>query len=575
MEFPFLIGCDPEFTILSQNIKLDAKETIQRALSSVLSSSDMGYTIKGAGNIGWDGCSSTGEVRPCPDNNPKNIINNIGKLISTLARNMQWLKFYTLSSYGSVGGHIHLDLPSGVRRDDEDAMNILHDKMAFLSLPIIMGDNKLNLSIRRKGGYGKLDDYRVESHGRNATYEFRVPSAEWMITPKIAEATLSYIACIYHEINSGRLDNIKEIKQMSFNNNLQLTALDNITMADYKPIRDVLLNKIKKIVRQSEFYPQCKEQIEYILRPDQIKKDKAKFEFEISKGWGMSEQTRPNKRLLTLKSIAEKEATSLMKFKSRNIKDSIVFNHNSDVHVSDFVSQLKKTVLAFNWRLNNNYYFFGVSEEIPGYIVVNGKMEIIKGEEIVVNSEVLEKITNTANKMVGKLNQSNHGDRSMKPEQNIVVGIPRLDRDKLSFKPFLHLIQELEKRQPAGKSLLDKQQWTTSWAKIFQPIDKITKLEEEKESDNKLTVAIRKQTMDNISEAMLEQNSRTNFIVNDHTGRNVFQTKTEAVQYLLGMEDTYREIGAIVSAFACVGSERREVVSIRSFVGNDNYLIRS
>ena len=65
-EFPFMIGADPEFLMFHGAKAVDAKAVLTEFLKNkpTILSAQAGFKIEGVGEIGWDGASSTGEIRP-------------------------------------------------------------------------------------------------------------------------------------------------------------------------------------------------------------------------------------------------------------------------------------------------------------------------------------------------------------------------------------------------------------------------------------------------------------------------------------------------------------------------------
>src|SRR5574343_48392 len=152
-KFNFTIGADPEFNVVSQGRKVDARYTMCKLLEKDGKfNSNTGLIVEGAGNIGWDGCSSTGELRPDPSNYPKGLAENIGKLFEEYANKINLFDLSTLSFYSSVGGHIHFQLPDTNVNDAK--LRKMHRQLASFYLPIMMSENKINLELRNKGGYG-------------------------------------------------------------------------------------------------------------------------------------------------------------------------------------------------------------------------------------------------------------------------------------------------------------------------------------------------------------------------------------------------------------------------------------
>jgi len=102
-QFDFKIGTDPEFILTMQGHKVDAQQTMSLMLKQAkeLRLGNGGFDLKGHGNIGWDGASSTGEVRPNADNNPKEVVSNLYALFSILTKYIKLCDLSTISEYSS------------------------------------------------------------------------------------------------------------------------------------------------------------------------------------------------------------------------------------------------------------------------------------------------------------------------------------------------------------------------------------------------------------------------------------------------------------------------------------------
>ena len=75
---PFKVGADPEFLLFHGTRALDASNIIRSFFeNSGLRSGYAGYKIPEIGEFGWDGASSTGELRPNASNDPKQVTQNL------------------------------------------------------------------------------------------------------------------------------------------------------------------------------------------------------------------------------------------------------------------------------------------------------------------------------------------------------------------------------------------------------------------------------------------------------------------------------------------------------------------
>ena len=469
-KFNFKIGTDPEFVLTMQGRKVDARQTMQLMLNKKanLQEDNNGYKVGEFGNIGWDGASSTGEIRPNADSDPQKIIDNIGGLFKAFTDHVKICDISTISEFSSIGGHIHLEVPKGERWSTEKK-NTIHRRLASFYLPILISENKTNLNLRLKQGYGSIKDQRVEEKFRyedgmpGYTFEFRCPSAEWLTTPKIAKATLAYFGVVYHEI----LNNPKSFTKFNdiiYKSDKQGDALQTLAIMEFDLLTNSLLNKAKKYIKTFEMYPEYKEEIDYIFNAKQVIKDKQKADYNIAQGWDLIKKTYPKKNEIL---SSKKKIQTIAKANDFDILKKVMnIHYNDDTNVAMFAENLKDRVAAFNWKLKNNYFIFGMRKGINQIMAKNLKHEYLIGKEIFKTVSDIEAV----NKLFRKMNDKfeNNGDISRgatidfttgKPkdirESSIVIGIPYDMRISEDIKPFIKLIWALEKgeiKQPeAGK----------------------------------------------------------------------------------------------------------------------------
>jgi hypothetical protein len=441
-EFPFRLGCDPEFNIILKENRIPA-DRILKILFKRESSSGEGYKIKNAGELGWDGHSITGEIRPSPAYSPEKLVQNIGELFEAMTKKSQLLEISTNSDKAPIGGHLHFELPDNLVGEDTKIKNI-HKKMALFYIPVMIGEDLVNSRLRIKHGYGKLNDYETQSSNCNSkhTYEFRCPNAEWITTPKIAQATIAYLATVYNEI-INHPENMKRAKDIMIQNETQITALQELALAKYVLITKSILSKVKKHVKTFEYYKAYKEEIDYIFTPQKILKDKEKVNFEVTAGWKLVKSGTPNKKDL----MNEKKMQELAKKLSVDeIAGAISVPYNpDDSRCIDFSKALKDRIIAYSWKLKRNYFIFGLRKDIKNYIIMNGEHKILDGKDIKSKSDlnVAEEIIE---KMIMKYKTST-GKGSMKKEELanlILIGIPYEKRLDLKVREFISIVHDIE-----------------------------------------------------------------------------------------------------------------------------------
>ena len=461
-EFPFLIGADPEFTVLLGQKKADA-EAVVKALfkGSGYTPASMGYKIKDKGNIGWDGCSSTGEIRPSPSNDPQVVIDNIAEAFKAMTKDVGIFDYSTHSAKAPVGGHLHLDMPATFNAK-KAMIDKIHRCLSAFYLPLMLCDDVNSLNIRSqggRGGYGRMDDYRISNFGTSEapryTYEFRVPSAEWLTTPKIAKATLAYMATVYHEILKDPNKFQRDHKNV-WSSKEQGNAIQGCLLSEYTLPLVGLIKAVKNAVRTFDYYPVYKDEIEYLFHPDKVLNDKKKINFNIAEGWNLGNKC-PTKRQLLATKLSGKKTTGL-DFDA--FSPSIYIPYNSDTNVESFVTELKKRIISLGWKLKNSYYPFGVRRGVSDFIIFNKASEIIyDGGQIKTTGDA-----KTIEDIIGRIAPRFTVDSGIKGTEkeallrkHILIGIPYNMRMENFTRGFIEKVYELEngKYEPKKMKVTD------------------------------------------------------------------------------------------------------------------------
>jgi hypothetical protein len=460
-DFNFKIGADPEFVLTMQGRKVDAQQTMQLMLKNKeeFKPSTDGFKVGKYGNIGWDGAASTAEIRPSPENSPQKVINNIAKMLKALTKYIKICDMSTISEFSPTGGHIHLEIPKDTEWKKSD-QNTIQRRLSSFYLPILISENKTNLNLRLRQGYGSIKDHRIEKQFKHKdgsdgyTIEFRAPSAEWLTTPKIAVATLSYIATVYHEI-INHPKKFEKYNDIIFKSDKQGDALQTLAIMEFELLTNSILNKAKRYIKTFEMYPYYKKEIEYLFNPKQIIRDKQKANYDIAIGWKLSEKTiLPKKSEILcnkrkIQNIAEKTDFDILK-RITNV------HYNNDTNVGLFAEALKDRVAAYNWKLKNNYYIFGMRKGMPEIIAKDLKGNHLTGTQTIKTRMDIEQVNTLFNRMLNKFNNGNSQPQGStidfltgKPkdlrESTIIIGIPYEMRIKETIKPFLTFLWQLEK----------------------------------------------------------------------------------------------------------------------------------
>ena len=473
-QFDFKLGADPEFILTMQGKKVDAKQTMQLMLKNKpeLKYNDRkgGFEVKDCGDIGWDGASSTGEVRPSPSNDPAKIVDNLKELFTAFTNHIKICDLSTLSEFSSVGGHIHLEIPKGEKWTNEKRSTV-HRKLASFYLPLLIAENKTNLNLRLRQNYGSIKDFRFENKFAHEdgtpgyTMEFRCPSAEWLTTPKIAKATLSYFGVIYHEILKHP-KSFAKFNDIIYKSDKQGDALQTLAIMEYDLLTNGILKKAKSYIKTFEMYEQYKDDIEYIFNAKQVIKDKQKANFNIALGWNLIPETIPKKNEIF---ASKKKITKIAETKDFDmLKQVMNIHYNDDTNVGLFAENLKDRVAAFNWKLKNNYFIFGMRKGIDEIISVNLKNDFLSGKKLIKKIYDNDAINNLLRKMQQKfLSDHSNGMQNTtldfvtgKPkdirDSTIIIGIPYSMRINENIKPFINFIWSLEKGEIKGEQILSK-----------------------------------------------------------------------------------------------------------------------
>lgn len=441
--FKFTLGADPEFSIIFGNRKISAQSIIESIMRkehmpTAELESQMGFATR-QGMIGFDGHAVTAEIRPKPSSDPKELSSIIGGLITELYKKIPFFSLTVSNEYGPVGGHVHLSLSNEITKNSLNknaATARIHRLMSYFCLPLFLGEDPTNSAIRRYKGmrYGELTDYRISKFDEHYTYEYRPLTAEWILTPKLCQATLAYMAVVYDQILRN-----KNLEQQThgFANGAQIEAIGVLLDTKMDFVTDHLLHRIKKQMRTFAKYPEWKQDIEYILNYKRIRAEKQKHKMLIENGWGLVAKQPTNFRQIssqrTLKKLAATNDVDL-----DPLINSIYMPYNDDLHVASFISLLKQTLIVNRWQLNKSYMFFGLRKSIPDFIVAIATSD--GGQELCDNKF----IKNSADYVICRNTIDKIAQRFERSKKTIYVGIPYELRIKQLFLPFLKKIWELE-----------------------------------------------------------------------------------------------------------------------------------
>lgn len=448
--FPFRIGADPEFNFVVQNRqsgRLRADSLMKDFFDRDHEATHAGYELPG-GNAGWDGNSATGEIRPKPSYTPAGLADNIGRLYSEICqRAPKAVKLSVMSNTAPIGGHIHFELDEVSKQMSDQKARIVQKRLSSFYMPIAMSEDPLNIKYRVSGsGYGRYNDFRREN---GKTYEYRTPSAEWQLTPKICNATLAYLGTVWYEA-VHRPESFKNM-DLIYPSDEVGNSLQQLTQSNYPLIRKAILNEAKRAVKKFEYYPMFHEEIDYIMNPEKVNKDKQAAHFCINIGWGFSPADAPTKRLINNERKINERLSSI---DIDRWLELFKIPHNPDTNVKDFVDALKKRILAYDWSLKNEYYMFGMRKGVDKPIAMDGNGQFVLGHEQIRTICDEKAIKDSFARMRERMTRT-----VVTPNRNIILfGLPYDMRMKKKIREIIDIIYEMERKplEPiALKSLSD------------------------------------------------------------------------------------------------------------------------
>lgn len=458
-DFPFKIGADPEFNVLLQDKRVSAKQLMhtifknpnEKTCKSTIKLHNAGYDIDKAGQIGWDGADSTGELRPKAEKSPEKLLQNLRIILTAFVDYSKIFELSTRSDKAPVGGHIHHELPVNVIGDIK-AIKEIHKKMSSFYLPLMLGEDIINIRMRMRNNFGQINSYKHSGSSTGKTYEFRLPTAEWLITEKIARATLAYTGTVFNEI-INHPESFDKCKDIVFKSDRQGNALQEVALSRFTALTKMIIIKIKKHIKEFEFYPQYKAEIDYIMTPSKVLKDKKKANFDIIEGWNLAKRKQPTKKdLMNDKKVSEMTKT----IDIETLSEIISINFNKDLRVEEFAQAMKERIISLNWKLQNKYYLFGLKKGIKGFINFNKNFDFLHGHEIVKTYEDLNAIHDTYKKMNNKFATSTGSTNPINKTEGakyIMIGIPYDIRFDRKYKELIKIIYEIEKTTDKPKTI--------------------------------------------------------------------------------------------------------------------------
>lgn len=453
-ELPFMIGSDPEFLMFFGVRGLDASAILQTFFNrnSSYRPEGNGFKISDVGNFGWDGASSTAELRPVAVRKISKMVENLRTMLTVISEKMPTVDLTTLSIGSPIGGHIHVD--SFLHRDqDYNTPNNraeiarVENTLATYLLPLAASDHRISALNRLKGGnYGKLTEFRYERKGAVVTNEIRGLTAEWLTTPEIAYATFAYIATVWHELKKRNL----ELSKAEFitRTKEQNQTLQRMMLSDYKIIERGISQSIRKAIKSFELYPVFKEHIDFILQPALVMEHKAAVGWNINTGWGLNKFKKPGKRSL----LSPTKANGILR--KQNIPDinqHFGIMYNDDYNVSLFSSAVAERIAGLNWQLKNDYFFFGFKKDVNGYAAMapDKQMYVMPtNKDTLEIQNVLVKMQQRAiGRFTARIDPKTGQVRRSDNTNKIIIGIPYEDRANKNPRALIELIYNIENKK--------------------------------------------------------------------------------------------------------------------------------
>lgn len=468
-KFPFTMGADPEFTVVSGTRPMNAEDIFATFFKGLKYKKGPdgragGFQLPG-GDIGNDSHPATGELRPNPGT-PHEVVNNLRLLFAEAHKRMPFVDLTTLTVAAATGGHIHLSVPEELNQALENKTakwSAIERTIGMFVILIMMGENSLSRELRKRGSnYGDLLDFRYEakfqhpSGARGYTMEVRGPTAEWITSEKIATGTLVYMAIAWDSILKGKLDAIAPIM---FLNKTQARETVGPLVDNYGNIQSTYLNKMRPFIRKHEAYKENKSALELILNPTRVIEEKKRVHYCINEGWGF---TTNSKEIRTNDFMNDKEiekATS--KFPEQIIRNLSQFAWNQDLHVEQFATALSKRCIALGWKPKHEYFLFGMKKGMDAIVMRDEEGNFLSGQEIMQTKEdyklIEHKFGRLGKKAVpvyGRVLHPRTGELAKeKDERRVMVGIPYAMRQKNDIKPLMRLVLNFEKNPKAYSSI--------------------------------------------------------------------------------------------------------------------------
>lgn len=453
--FPFGLGADPEFSLVSQGSKLHARDAFCRMFARIVTSGNtQQMAIKGAGSIGLDGHDATAELRPDPADTPQGLARNIGRLLKEVHDAAPFLELRTKSDKGPVGGHMHFQRKNGT---GQETIHRLMPTLALCYLPLLLGEDELDLALRRSTQYGKLLDFRAPDRqlGRPRTVEYRAPSAEWMTTPKTATAALSLMAVCWQALTEDRDGAWNGPLARLRSDSGALAALERMTLSGMGSQLRGTAAAVRSAVRKMPAYGYYRDECELAMNPRKMLSLKRRARWDAARGWRLDRgRKRPDRNSLSSADSQRRAAEALGRSRLVRLSPLAAVPYNDDRNVGRYAEALAERIAAQGFKTDRQYFLFGLKRGVPGPIAANHDMELAAGAGLVRTDEDWKVLKLTLERM-RKAHIMQKGEPES-PKDRILVGIPYDERaldESIDTAPMMLTISDIERGRLKPKAI--------------------------------------------------------------------------------------------------------------------------
>ena len=171
-------GADPEFELVKGRRIVRASGAVPR-----------GEVRLPWGAIGVDGAGDPLELRPVPGTTPRELVDNVGRLLLAVPKVVGGVPSTMCEMY-PIGGHLHIGFRNrrGVMNHAEEIVQAIDGELGEVFY-------SLNSRRRRESSYGRRGDWRSQEWG----IEYRTPPAAIWSHP---EAAMAFLEGVAHVVNT-------------------------------------------------------------------------------------------------------------------------------------------------------------------------------------------------------------------------------------------------------------------------------------------------------------------------------------------------------------------------------------